>query len=143
MARDYKKVVAWQRAHELTLTVIQHTKGFPNEERFGLTSQVRRASSSVPANIAEGAGRETDKDYLRFLITSRASLMEAEYLIMLSRDLHYLDQANYTGLSDLVDRTARPLSGLIKVVGKQTGFVGRLQANLSAFVLIVLARFVT
>ncbi len=79
MARNYKKVVTWQRSHELALAVYKLTKGFPDDERYGLTSQVRRASYSVPADISERSGRDSNKDYLRFLFISLASLKETEY----------------------------------------------------------------
>lgn len=72
--RDYKKIVAWQRAHQLTLLVYKNSQNFPTEEKFGLTSQLRRATYSVPANIAEGSGRNTTKDYLRFLFIALGSL---------------------------------------------------------------------
>ena len=87
MARRYRDLVAWKRSHELTLAVYKQTKRFPAEERFGLTSQLRRASYSVPANITEGSGRDTNKDYLRFLIIALASLKESEYFLLLARDL--------------------------------------------------------
>ena len=141
MAREYKKVVAWQRAHELTLAVYQYSKRFPNDERFGLTSQLRRSSYSVPANIAEGSGRESNKDYLRFLIISRASVRETEYFLLLAPDLQYLDQAECNQLTELADKTIRPLSGLIKAVQKETGVLGRFQATLLATILITFGRF--
>ena len=138
MAPEYKNVIAWQRAHQLTLAVYQQTKRFPSDERYGLTSQLRRAAHSIPANIAEGSARETDKDYLRFLIISRASLKEAEYFLLLARDLEYLSLQEYNHLTELLNDTIRPLSGLIKVVGKQSGPLGRLQATLLAGILITL-----
>ena len=139
MAREYKKLIAWQRAHELTLTVYGHSKRFPNEERFGFTSQLRRSACSVPANIAEGSGRETNRDYLRFLIISRASLKETEYFLLLGLDLQYLQQAEYDLLIELVNNTMRPLSGLIKAVRKETGVLHRIQTTVQATVLTTLA----
>ena len=87
MARRYRDLVAWKRSHELTLVVYKQTQRFPAEERFGMTSQLRRASYSVPTNIAEGSGRETNKDYLRFLIIALSSLKETEYFLLLPCDL--------------------------------------------------------
>jgi len=119
VARDYKKIIAWRKSHELTLAVYQHTKRFPAEERFGITSQLRRAAVSVPANIVEGSGRETNKDNLRFLTTALASLKETEYFLMLSRDLQYLGEADYTLLNDMTSNTLRTLQGFIKAVRRE------------------------
>ena len=120
MVREYRNVIAWQRAHELTLAVYQLTKGFPNDERFGLTSQLRRAAHSIPANIVEGSARETDKDYLRFLIIARASLKETEYFLFLARDLKYFNAQTYNHHEALLINTIRPLSGLIKAVANRS-----------------------
>ena len=119
MTREYKNVIAWQRAHQLALEVYQQTKRFPSDERFGLTSQLRRAAHSIPANIVEGSARETEKEYLRFLTIARASLKETEYFLLLAKDLRYLDLQEHDHLTALLNDTIRPLSGLIKVVGKQ------------------------
>ncbi len=120
MARDYKKIVAWQRAHQLTLMIYNKTKGFPSEERFGLTSQLRRAAYSVPSNVVEGSGRGTKKEYLRFLYISLASLKETEYFLLLSHDLGYLNKPDYEELTELVNSTFAPLHGLMKSVNKET-----------------------
>ena len=84
MARHYKDLVAWQRSHEFTLAIYKQTQRFPADERYGLTSQLRRAAYSTPANISEGSGRETNKDYLRFLIIALSSLKETEYFLLLA-----------------------------------------------------------
>ena len=119
MARNYKKIVAWQRGHELTLEVYRITQSFPAEEKYGLTSQLRRAAYSVPVNIAEGAGRETHKDYLRFLVIGLASLNEVEYFLMLARDLNYLSPENHIEISPKVNSTFATLRGLMKAVKKE------------------------
>ncbi len=80
----------WQRSHALVLELYRLTAGFPGDERFGLVSQLRRAAVSVPTNIAEGAKRQGQQDYARFLNIAEGSLAEAEYLVLLSRDLGYL-----------------------------------------------------
>jgi four helix bundle protein len=82
----------WQRAHALVLDVYRLSRGFPQDERFGITSQLRRAAASVPTNIAEGSKRDSNPEYSRFLNIAQASLAETEYLIMLSRDLNYLEE---------------------------------------------------
>ena len=143
MPRDYKKVVAWQRSHELTLAVYKHTRNFPDNERFGLTSQVRRASYSVPANISEGSGRDSNKDYLRFLFIALASLKETEYFLLLARDLEYLPEKEYDRLTETVNATFGALQGLIKVVKKEVGGFGRFHAFLTSVALITLGKLTT
>ena len=121
MARRYRDLAAWKQSHELTLAVYKQTQRFPAEERFGLTSQLRRASYSVPANISEGSGRETNKDYLRFLIIALSSLKETEYFLLLARDLGYLAEDQYISLTEIVNGTFGALQGLIKAVKKEVG----------------------
>lgn len=88
--RNFKKLDIWKRSHQLTLTIYEHTKSFPRNEQFGLTSQIRRASSSVPINIAEGCGRLSQKELARFLVIAAGSLSEVEYILLLSSELNYL-----------------------------------------------------
>jgi four helix bundle protein len=88
--RDYTKIKAWRLADDLTVAVYERTRSFPKEEIYGLTSQLRRASYSVPANIVEGASRESKKDYLHFLYIGRGSLSETQYFIHLAQRLDYL-----------------------------------------------------
>ncbi|MCG8450061.1 MAG: four helix bundle protein [Pirellulales bacterium] len=119
MARDYRKIIAWQRGHELTLDIYRVTQDFPAEEKFGLTNQLRRAAYSVPANIAEGAGRGTHKDYLRFLNIALGSLNEVDYFLLLASELHYLDEKNYEIFKNKTTGTFSALYGLIKAVEKE------------------------
>jgi four helix bundle protein len=116
MARDFRKIKAWQLADDLTVEIYQTTKRFSREELYGLTSQIRRASCSVAANIAEGANRATRKDYLHFLNIGLGSLAETEYFLHLSNRLGYISSIEYGKLDDLRHQTARTLSGLIKAV---------------------------
>ena len=81
--RDYTKIEAWRLADDLTVEIYEHTKSFPKEELYGLTSQLRRAAYSVPANIVEGSSRESKRDYLHFLYIARGSLSETQYFIHL------------------------------------------------------------
>src|SRR5438128_11489432 len=90
--RDYTKIEAWRLADDLTVSVYKRTRSFPKEEMYGLTSQLRRASYSVPANIVEGASRESKKDYLHFLYITRGSFSETQYFIHLDPPLNYLLQ---------------------------------------------------
>jgi four helix bundle protein len=116
MARNYKNIVAWQRSHEFVLIVYQLTTKFPESERFGLTSQMRRAAVSVPANIAEGAVRNSHVDYLRFLTIAIGSLNEVDYFLLLTKDLGYLNSERYVELQEQIARAFAALHGLIKAV---------------------------
>ncbi len=90
-AQSFEDLLAWQKAHALTLEVYKLTRGFPREEVFGLTSQIRRASVGVAANIAEGFKRRGAQDKARFLNIAQASLEECRYYLILTRDLQYGD----------------------------------------------------
>lgn len=92
MLEGIRQLKAWQLGHELVLEVYRVTKQFPREELFGLTSQLRRAASSVPANIVEGSQSQYTKEYRQFLFTSKRSLAEVEYFIFLSNELGYLEK---------------------------------------------------
>src|ERR1039457_3051353 len=111
--RDYKKIDAWQLTDDLTVLIYECTRSFPKEELYGLTSQLRRAASSVPANIAEGSARRTRKDYLHFLYIARASLTEAHYFVHLSKRLGYVRDERHAELESLFRRTFACLLGLI------------------------------
>jgi len=98
--KGYRLLRVWQEAHALTLLVYHVTKKFPREELFGLTSQIRRAAVSVPANIVEGHARHSKKEFVQFLHIANGSLVEVEYYIGLSYDLQYIDQKIAETLSD-------------------------------------------
>src|ERR1700726_4715926 len=97
--RDYTKIEAWRLADDLTVAIYEQTRSFPKEEMYGLTSQLRRASYSVPANIVEGSSRESKKDYLHFLYIARGSLSETRYFVHLSARLHYLSKEDASRLT--------------------------------------------
>ena len=118
--RDFRKIVAWRLADDLTVAVYEATRGFPREEIYGLTSQLRRAAYSIPANIAEGASRSSLKDYLNFLYIARGSCSEAQYFIHLATRLGYLDEKLGEILSTNADEVGRTLTGLIKCVQKES-----------------------
>lgn len=90
--RDYQQLAFWQRSHRLTLNIYKATKTFPKEEIYGLTSQMRRSSSSIPTNIAEGCGRLSNAELKRFLIIASGSASELHYQLILSKDLGYLSE---------------------------------------------------
>jgi four helix bundle protein len=98
--RDFKRLEMWGQAHTLTLDVYKATRGFPTDERYGLRSQLRRASSSIPTNIAEGAGRGTRGELQRFLGIAFGSASELSYLLLLSRDLRLVSYSTYCDLTE-------------------------------------------
>jgi four helix bundle protein len=110
--QHFSELKVWQRSHALVLEIYGATKSYPGDERFGLVSQLRRAAVSVPANIAEGAKRETPRDYARFLNIAEASLAETEYLLLLSRDLDYISSEIYEPLQREASEIARMLYAL-------------------------------
>ena len=85
--KDFRKLKVWEKAHHLTLALYPVTASFPRDEVYGLASQIRRAASSIPSNIAEGCGREGDPELARFCIIARGSATELEYQLLLARDL--------------------------------------------------------
>lgn len=105
--QDFRKLTIWELSKELTLEVYRITSKFPNEEKFGMTSQIRRAASSVGANIAEGAGRGTNKDFANFINISIGSLAELENYIELAKDLNYIDNEQYLIILEKIDNTRR------------------------------------
>jgi len=111
---DYRQLVVWQEAHKLTLLIYASTKNFPKEELFGITSQLRRASASIAANIAEGNGRTSRREYLQFLSIARGSLNEVRYFIMLACDLGYITTTAAESLESAAERVSRLLAGLIR-----------------------------
>ena len=88
--RDFRKLQIWERAHNLVLKIYETTKLLPKEELYGLTSQIRRAAVSIPTNIAEGAGKDSNKDFVRYLNIALGSLSEVQYLLFLIKELNYI-----------------------------------------------------
>jgi four helix bundle protein len=114
--RDFRKIKVYQKAETLVLTVYRVTKDFPKDELYGLTSQIRRAVVSIACNIAEGASRQHEKDYVHFLYIARASLAEVRCLISLSAQLGYLSQADQEQVEILLEEGSKMLYGLIKTI---------------------------
>lgn len=134
--RDYTKIEAWRLADDFTVAIYQFTRGFPREELYGLTSQIRRAACSVPANIVEGSGRESKKDYLHFLYIARASLGESQYFVHLADRLEYLTPTDAEALTAQGRRVFACLHGLIQAVEKEAGKFPKIAATItSTFVL--------
>jgi four helix bundle protein len=137
--RDYTKIEAWKLADDLTVAVYERTRSFPKDELYGLTSQLRRASYSVPANIVEGSSRESKKDYLHFLYIARGSLSEAQYFIHLAGRLGYLSSEEVARLQGQTKVTFGCLYGLIQAVEKETGKLGKGVATITSLLVIGLA----
>jgi four helix bundle protein len=114
--RDFRQLRVWEQSHKLALAIYEVTKGFPKEELFALTNQMRRSATAIPTNIAEGCGRETNKDYAHFLQIALGSAFELDYQILLSKGLSYFDEKKYLELNDMVDKIRRQLAILIKKV---------------------------
>jgi len=110
----FKQLNVWQKAYELTLEIYKITTAFPKNEMYGLTSQLRRAAASVPANIAEGYERNHRKEYLQFLHIAKGSLGEIETFLLLSNDLKYLSKDEFIAIDEKRKVTARLLKGLVK-----------------------------
>ena len=115
--RDHRNLRAFQLADELALLVYRETVGFPKEELFGLTAQIRRAAVSVASNIAEGCGRSSDADFLRFLDMANGSLRELQYQISLAHRLGYLpQQSSLVSEDSILFECGRVLHGLIRSI---------------------------
>jgi len=140
--RDYTKIQARRLADDLTVAVYETCRSFPREELYGLTSQLRRAASSVPANIAEGSARESKRDYLHFLYFSRGSLTETQYFLHLAARLSYLNAADHQRLAAQTKTAFACLHGLIKAVEAESGRLTKAIAVLSsAFALFLVRAF--
>jgi four helix bundle protein len=112
--QDFRNLLVWRKAHALTLDVYKTTRAFPKEEVYGITSQVRRAASSIPANIAEGCCRSGDGEFRRFLYYATGSASELEYHLLLAKDLDILDEQQYRSLNDQLSEVKRMLITFIK-----------------------------
>jgi four helix bundle protein len=113
---SYKELIVWQKSIELVTDVYSLTRNFPSEEKFGIVNQLNRAIVSVPTNIAEGWGRGSSKNYLQFLRTSRGSLMEVETLILISKNLCYINDNEFQKITIGIEEVGKILQGLIKSV---------------------------
>jgi four helix bundle protein len=114
--KDFRQLAVWEKPHRLTLAVYQATSNFPKDELFGLTSQVRRASASIPANIAEGCGRDGNSELARFLQIAMGSGSELEYHLLLAHDLGFIESAVYQQLHHDLIEVKRMLNALIQKV---------------------------
>ena len=121
MTRSFEDIIAWQKAHSFVMAVYNATKDFPEDEKFGLTSQFRRAAVSIAANIAEGYKKLSKADKLRFFNISQGSLEECRYYIILSKDLGYINKQTFAFLSENNLDTSYMLNSYIKGVVNNSG----------------------
>ena len=111
--KSFRELQVWEKAHQLTLAAYSSTRKLPKEELYGLTSQIRRASASIPANIAEGCGRNGDNELRRFLEIAMGSASELEYHLLLARDLKMLESIEYEQLNQQTCEVKRMLAAFI------------------------------
>jgi four helix bundle protein len=114
VVKDFRQLKVWQKAHELTLAVYQLTATFPREERYGLSSQLRRAGSSIAANLAEGCGRNGDAELARFCSMAMGSASELEYHLLLGRDLKLIKGKDYDALHQRTTELKRMLAAFMQ-----------------------------
>lgn len=114
--RDFRKIQVWERAHQFALQVYKITSSLPKEELYGSTSQMRRAAMSIPSNIAEGCGRDTQTELARFIHIASGSASELEYQLILAHDLGYIRDELYPNLNAEINEIKRMLVGFEKAV---------------------------
>jgi len=114
MIKNYSDLRIWQLSHELTLRIYKLTAAFPADEKFGIVSQIRRSSSSIPANIAEGFSRKSTKEFVQFLYQAKGSLSETTYFLILSKDLKMLEINIFTKLIEDYDVLGKQINALVK-----------------------------
>lgn len=120
MDKPHKKLEVWKKSMEMVLEVYQITKGFPGEEKYGLISQIRRAAVSVPSNIAEGAARNTKREFINYLHTAQGSLSELDTQLELSLGVGYMTSESLKPIQDLIQSIDKMLTGLIKSLRRTT-----------------------
>ena len=116
MVQDYKQLKIWKRGFDLAIKIYKLTVKFPNHEKYNLTSQLRRAATSISSNIAEGASKHTNQDFQRFLYQAYGSLKEVESLLLLSKELKYVLVRDFDVLAKEIDELARMIYRFIEAV---------------------------
>lgn len=116
--KSHRDLIVWQKAMELTVFIYHLTKHFPKEETYGLISQIRRASSSIPANIAEGQGRRSNREFQQFLANARGSLLELDTHLELSFRVGYINKNQHDDLREKISEAGRILNGLMRSLNK-------------------------
>jgi four helix bundle protein len=118
--QDFRKLLVWQKSHAMALSIYRATAPFPGPERYGLTSQMRRAAFSIPSNIAEGCGRAGRTELRQFLHVSLGSASELDYFLLLARDLQFLTPLQHDTLEARIQEIKLMLAGLIRKVSSRT-----------------------
>ena len=118
--KNFRDLIVWRKSHELVLDLYRSTNSIPQEEKYGLTSQIRRAAVSIPSNIAEGCGRSSDLDFARFLQITMGSASEVEYQLLLTHELGYLKSKDYERLNQSVGEVKKMLTSFLKTL-RSTG----------------------
>ena len=113
--KSFTDLIAWKEGHKLVLLIYKHTNSFPSKENFGLTNQMRRAVVSVTSNIAEGFGRNTNKDKHQFYTMAHGSLAELQNQLVIARDLHYLERTEFNNIAEQTITVSKLLSGLKRI----------------------------
>jgi four helix bundle protein len=119
--KDFKELKVWHKAYDLALAIYEASRSFPREEMYGLTSQLRRAAVSIGANIAEGCGRRSDGELVRFLQIARGSASEVEHHLLLARDLKFLQAAIYPDIEKRLQEVQRMLTSLVSSIQETPG----------------------
>jgi four helix bundle protein len=112
--KDFRSLKVWEKSHELTLRTYKVTDGFPKHEVYGITSQLRRAAASIPTNIAEGCGKDSDPELKRYFLIAMGSSSELEYLLLLAHDLGYLANGEYQEMQSQLIETRKMLNAFIQ-----------------------------
>ena len=114
--KDFRSLKVWEKAHALTLAIYKSTESFPKHEIYALTSQIQRAAVSIPTNIAEGCGKDSDAELKRYFLISMGSASELEYLLILAKDLGYLPAQNHQSLSNDLIEVRKMLNAFIQTL---------------------------
>lgn len=112
--KDFRSLKVWEKAHALTLSIYKSTEAFPKQELYALTNQIQRAAVSIPANIAEGCGKDSDLELKRYFLIAMGSSSELEYLLLLAHDLGYLKEDAYQSMQKELVETRKMLNALIQ-----------------------------
>jgi four helix bundle protein len=112
--KDFRSLKVWEKTHALTLAIYKSTEGFPKQEMYALTSQLQRAAVSVPANIAEGCGKDSDAELKRYFLISMGSASELEYLLLLAHDLGYLPKNTFQSMTNNLIEIRKMLNAFIQ-----------------------------
>jgi len=114
--KDFRTLKVWEKAHALTLAIYKSTEEFPKQEMYALTNQIQRAAVSIPANIAEGCGKDSDAELKRYFLISMGSASELEYLLLLAHDLGYLPDNTYQSMNNELVQTRKMLNAFIQTL---------------------------